>query len=147
MIEQMVNERFRQLLESTTTTEEATERITEMFDTSQPIDSLTGTPPLQSRVTERSESQEGNNTRIQNESTSTSRAEADIGVATDLAATATTSKNEESRVKSEAESREERKARGALVILEIAAGILILLYLIWLLLTVCKAIKSFSKTN
>lgn len=147
MIERMVEERFRQLLESTTTKDEATERITEIFDTSQPIDSVTGTPPLQSRVTERSESREKNDTRTQNEATSTARTEADIGTKTDLATTAATSENEEIRKKGEAKSREERKASGTLVILEIAAGAIISLFLLWLLLTVGKAIKSFSKTN
>lgn len=147
MIERMVKERFRQLLESTTTKDEAAERITEIFDTSQPIDSVTGTPPLQSRVTERSESREKNDTRTQNEATSTARTEADIGTKTDLATTAATSENEEIRKKGEARSREERKASGTLVILEIAAGAIISLFLLWLLLTVGKAIKSFSKTN
>ena len=147
MIERMVEERFRQLLESTTTKDEATERITETFDTSQPIDSVTGTPPLQSRVTERSESREKSDTRTQNEATSTARTEADIGTKADIAATAATSENEESREKGEAKSREERKSSGTLVILEIAAGAIISLFLLWLLMTVGKAIKSFSKTN
>ena len=147
MIERMVEAQFRQLLESTTTKDEATERITETFDTSQPIDSVTGTPPLQSRVTERSKSREKNDTRTQNEATSTARTEADTGTKTDLAATAATSENEESREKGQAKSREERKSSGTLVILEIAAGAIISLFMFWLLLTVGKAIKSFSKPN
>lgn len=147
MIMRIVEDRFRQLLESTTTKDEATERITETFDTSQPIDSFTGTPPLLSRVIERSESREKNDTRTQNEATTTARTEADIGTKTDLGQTSATLENEESREQNEAESREERKESGTLVILEIAAGIIIALFLLWLLLTVGKAIKSFSKTN
>lgn len=147
MIMRIVEDSFRQLLESTTTKEEATERITETFDTSQPIDSITGTPPLQRRVTERSESREKSDTRTHNEGTTTARTEADIGTKTDIAQTSATMENEESREKNEAESREERKESGTLVILEIAAGVIISLFMLWLLLTVGKAIKSFSKTN
>ena len=143
MIERMVEERFRQLLESSTTRDKATERVTEIFDTSQPIDSATGTPPLQSRITERSESRERNDTRTQNEATSTAWTEAEIGTKTDLSATAATSENDEIREKNVTEIREERKASGTLAILEIAAGAIISLFMLWLLLTVVKAISHF----
>lgn len=147
MIERMVEERFRQLLESTTTKDEARERITEIYDTTQPIDSATGTPPLKSRVTERSESREKNDTRQQSEASSTARTEADIGTASDLSKTAATSEREEQEEKAEAANREERKESGTLVVLEIAAGGVIALFLLWLLITVGRAIKSFSKPD
>lgn len=50
----MVDSRFAAWLSSKEMTGETTERITEEYDTTQPADSLTGTPPLKRRTTEKS---------------------------------------------------------------------------------------------
>lgn len=53
IVERLLAERFERLRESAATIYEEGERVTEVFDTSQPTDSATGTPPLLSRTTEK----------------------------------------------------------------------------------------------
>lgn len=53
IVTRLLDERLERLRESATNTHEDMERVTEVFDTSQPRDSLSGTPPLLSRTTER----------------------------------------------------------------------------------------------
>lgn len=75
MVERVVEERFRRLSETATSTDEATERVTEIFDTSQPTDSATGTPPLLSRTTEKREARQTSESREQTESATTGHEE------------------------------------------------------------------------
>lgn len=65
--ERIMKEYFRRLRESTTTTDKVTERITEIFDTTQPTDSSTGLPPLLSRTTERNEARQKSEIREKTE--------------------------------------------------------------------------------
>lgn len=143
MIDRMVEERFHQLLESTTTKDEETERITEIFDTSQPIDSVTGTPPLQRRVTERSESQEKNDARIQRLATASARIETDICTETDLTTNVAVSDREDNSFDNAVINSEEQKGNKTLVFLQVAADCMIAIFMLWLLLTVGRAIKQF----
>lgn len=143
MIERMVEERLRQWLESSTTKNEATVRIKETFDTSQPIDSVTGTPPLQRRVTERSESQEKNDARIQRLATTSARIETDICTETDLTTNVAVSDREDNSFDNAVINSEEQKGNKTLVFLQVAADCMIAIFMLWLLLTVGRAIKQF----
>ena len=69
IVERIVEEYFRRQRKNTTMTDEVTERITEIFDTSQPPDSATGTPPLLSRITEKSAAKSRSESREQTEAT------------------------------------------------------------------------------
>lgn len=84
------------LREKTATTDEATERVTEIFDTTQPTDSATGTPPLLSRTTERRNATSSEQTREQSEATAKAATEADIGQNSTLDTSAQTTSEEES---------------------------------------------------
>ncbi len=53
--ERLLNEWLAAWLQREETRDEATERVTEIFDTTQPPDSVTGTPPLSARIRERHE--------------------------------------------------------------------------------------------
>lgn len=86
LVSRLFEERMNALRETTATTDEATERVTEIFDTTQPTDSVTGTPPLLSRTTERRNATSSEQTREQTEATAKEATEADIGQASTLAA-------------------------------------------------------------
>lgn len=115
MIEHMLEKRLHQQLENTVTKDEVTERITETFDTTQPIDSATGTPPLQSRVTERSESREKEGSRTRNEVTTSASTTGVIGTATDLSDVVETSETEANYEKKDTECRDEYEIRNSFV--------------------------------
>lgn len=53
IMSRLIEERMRYLNSTTTTSEETMDRVTEIYDTSLPVDSATGTPPLSSRIIER----------------------------------------------------------------------------------------------
>lgn len=103
------------LREKTATTDEATERVTEIFDTTQPTDSATGTPPLLSRTTERRNATSSEQTREQSEATAKAATEADIGQNSTLDTSAQTTSEEESREESEGETRQEKGGTNPLV--------------------------------
>lgn len=129
---------------TTTTTDEATERITEIFDTTRPADSTTGEPPLLSRITERSAAKGRSESREQSEATATeSEAQTQTGAAT-LTHEADTFTATDSHEATEGKSREQRSEpwwlAGLKIVGLIAAGGLML----WLLCTVVKTIKQFS---
>lgn len=115
LVSRLFEERMNALRETTATTDEATERVTEIFDTTQPTDSVTGTPPLLSRTTERRNATSSEQTREQTEATAKEATEADIGQAATLAAEAQTTSNEESRAESEGEIRQEKGGTNPLV--------------------------------
>lgn len=115
LVSRLFEERMNALRETTATTDEATERVTEIFDTTQPTDSVTGTPPLLSRTTERRNATSSEQTREQTEATAKEATEADIGQASTLAAEAQTTSNEESRAESEGEIRQEKGGTNPLV--------------------------------
>ena len=138
---------MRRLRTTTTTTDEATERITEIFDTTQPTDSTTGEPPLLSRITEKSAAKIRSESREQTEATATeSEAQTQTGAAT-LTRDADTSTACESREASEAKSREERSEPWWLAGLKIIGFLAAGGFMLWLLCTVGKAIKQFSNND
>lgn len=126
LVNRLFEERMNALRETTATTDEATERVTEIFDTTQPIDSVTGTPPLLSRTTERRNATSSEQTREQTEATAKEATEADIGQATTLAAEEQTASNEESRAESEGEIRQEKGGTNPLVWVSLTLLIVVL---------------------
>lgn len=147
MVERMVEEQLRRQRENKTTTDEATERVTEIFDTTQPPDSATGRPPLLSRITERnstksrSESRETTETRATDNSVATQTGAATLMHETD---TATAS---ESREANESESRETMSNPWWLTGLKIVGILAAGGFVLWLLYTVGKVIKQFLNND
>lgn len=147
IVERIVEEYFRRQRKNTTTTDEVTERITEIFDTSQPPDSATGTPPLLSRITEKSAAKSRSESREQTEATtagSTAEAQTKAATLTYEADTATASESHEA---TEAKSREQRSNPCWLTGLEIVGFLVAGGFILWLLCTVGKAIKQFSNNH
>lgn len=122
--ERLLNELLTVWLQRVETRDEATERVTEIFDTSQPPDSTTGTPPLSARIRERHEARSRSDSRAKVEA-----AKSD-STATDIKATAATDTAEatqteaETSGESETESREEKGGNKALVWVSIALSLL-----------------------
>ncbi len=147
MVERMVEEQLRRQRENKTTTDEATERVTEIFDTTQPPDSATGTPPLLSRITERSsvksrsESRETTEVRATDNSVATQTGAAMLRYQTD---TATASESHEAN---ESECSETQSAPWWLAGLKIVGFLVAGGFVLWLLYTVGKAIKQFSNND
>lgn len=148
MVERMVEEQIRRLWENKTTTDEATERVTEIFDTTQPTDSTTGTPPLLSRTTERREARQTSESREQTEVTKTDSTKAENN--TDLILTDT------ELTQSELENREESdiyradntsiKSDALTSIIRVMLAVLLGIFL-WAVLKVpiCNALKTVCK--
>lgn len=139
---------WRQILkESETVTEETGERVTEVFDTSLPADSMTGLPPLLSRTTERSGRQ-----------SKTQLLELNDGMTNDAISAAGTSEVTEGYTMTNrthstddsveyTENREENKTPVVMTIARLCAGGAIALFMLWLLMTVTGTIKQFSNNN
>lgn len=109
-LERMVREQICRLWETTTTTDETTERVTEIFDTTQPTDSATGTPPLLSRTTEKREARKMSESREQRESTAAgTEAQTQFAAAnhTKVSASETSA---ESRRENETKGKEEKRS-------------------------------------
>ena len=108
--ERLLNEWLAAWLQREETRDEATERVTEIFDTTQPPDSVTGTPPLSAHIRERHETR--------SDSTATdceAHSRTDEATQTDIEA--------ETSGESEAESREEKGADKTLVWVSIALSL------------------------
>lgn len=97
----MVEEQIQRLWENKTTTDEATERITEIFDTTQPRDSATGTPPLLSRTTERREARQTSESRELTEAAKSDSAKSEANTDLMIAAKELTRSENENREKSD----------------------------------------------
>ena len=147
MVARAVEEQFRRLLETTTTTEAVTERVTEIFDTTQPTDSTTGTPPLLSRITEKSEASSRSESREQSEAKATgSETQTEASTATHSRDTAI-DQEAESKEAGETERHEERCEPWWIAVLEIVGSIAAGGFLLWLLCLVGRAIKQFSNNH
>lgn len=103
MLERVVDERFRRMSETTASADVEAERVTEMFDTALPTDSVTGTPPLLSRTTERRRERLASESRERAEAASSERQE--------QARTTAAKLSRESGADSEAENMVESKSR------------------------------------
>lgn len=115
LVTRLFEERMNALREKNSTTDEATERVTEVFDTSQPTDSATGTPPLLSRTTERRNATSSEHTREHSKTTAKAAIEADIGQNSTLDTSAQITSEEESREESDGEIRQEKGGTNPLV--------------------------------
>ena len=133
--ERLLNELLTAWLQRVETRDEATERVTEIFDTSQPPDSTTGTPPLSARIRERHEARSRSDSRAKVEAAKSDSTATDIKAtaATDTAEviaesqageTEATQTEAETSGESETESREEKGGNKALVWVSIALSLL-----------------------
>lgn len=141
----ILTEHLNRLLESRISREEDTECVTETFDSTQPVDSLTGTPPLKSRVTKKSKSRENAKTRNREESVST-RCEAEkTNRNVQITEESSSMESEESHWDEEIRSNEERKIPAWYSLILILEGVMISAFFLWLLLTVGKAVRNLFK--
>lgn len=122
--ERILNELLAAWLQRVETRDEATERVTEIFDTTQPPDSTTGTPPLSARIRERRES------RVESRENAAVETAKSDSTATDIKATAATDTAEatqteaETSGQSDTENREEKGGNKTLAWLAIALSLL-----------------------
>ena len=106
--ERIMEEYFRQLRQSTITTDEVTERITEIFDATQRADSTTGTPPLLIRTTERTEKRQKSESREKTESAAAEGENKNLADAARLSVNAAAASMAKSRIENEIKSEEEK---------------------------------------
>lgn len=120
--ERLLNELLTAWLQRVETRDEATERVTEIFDTSQPPDSTTGTPPLSARIRERHEARSRSDSRakVETAKSDSTATECEAHSRTDEA----TQTEAETSGESETESREEKGGNKALVWVSIALSLL-----------------------
>lgn len=106
--ERIMEEYFRRLRQSTITTDEVTERITEIFDTTQRADSTSGTPPLLIRTTERTEMRQKSENREKTEIVAAERENKNLADAARLSVNAAAASMAKSRIENEIKSEEEK---------------------------------------
>lgn len=122
--ERLLNELLTAWLQRVETRDEATERVTEIFDTSQPPDSTTGTPPLSARIRERHEARSRSDSRAKVEAakSDSTATECEAHSRTDTAEATQT--EAETSGESETDSREEKGTDKSLVWISIAVSLL-----------------------
>ena len=143
----MIEERLRELRQTTSRSDETVERVVEIFDTSQPTDTATGTPPLLSRTKERRSTQNQTDSREQTEATATGHIVADIDSHKTEEAEASRESNEQRQTATDEKSREEKGRSWWVVVLATLGATAITGFLVWLVFTVIKAIKRFLNPN
>lgn len=141
----VLTERLNRILESRRTREEGTERVTETFDCTQPVDSLTGTPPLKSRVTEKNNSRESADTRNREESVSMGCEAEETNRKVQKAEGSDSMEREEHHSHEEVTSDERRDQSASHSLLLTLGGVMISAFFLWLLLTVGKAVRNLFK--
>lgn len=148
MVDRMVEEQIRRLWETKATTDEVTESITEIFDTTQPTDSATGTPPLLSRTTERRETRQTSESREQSEAAKTDSTKAEANTDLTLAAKELTRSENENREKTEKYRNDDTSVKSDALTIIIRVIIAVLLGLFWwavLKVPICNALKTVHK--
>lgn len=147
-VERMVEEQIRRLWENKTTTDEATERITEIFDTTQPRDSATGTPPLLSRTTERREARQTSESRELTEAAKSDSVKSEANTDLMIAAKELTRSENENREKSDKFRTDDTsvKSDAFSIIIRVVFAVLLGIIL-WAVLKVpiCNALKTVCK--
>lgn len=143
----MIEERLREMRQTTSRSDETVERIEEIFDTSQPRDTATGTPPLLSRTKERRSTQNQTDSRAQTEATTTGHAKADINSHKTEEAESSRESNEQRQTATDEKSREETGARPTTIVLATLGAAALTVFLAWLIFTVTIAIKRFLTPN
>lgn len=146
-VERMVEEYMRRLRTNTTTTDEATERITEIFDTTQPSDSTTGTPPLLSRITERSTAKSRSESLEHTEAIATDSTKASNSTAVTFTDDDDISSETESHEETETKCHEKSREPWWLAGLKILGFLSVAGFVLWLLHTVGTALRHFSNNN
>lgn len=127
--------------------DESTERVTEIFDTAQPPDSATGTPPLSARIRERHETKSRSDSRAKVEAAKSDSASADIRTTVTADDNTTTKSNATASGNSMTQSREKRGTPVGTAIAGILAGLIMACFFLWLSATVVKAIIHRQKNN
>ena len=145
MIERMVSEQLSRFLENRRTREEDSERVTEIFDSTQPVDSLTGTPPLKGRVTERSNCRESDDTKNREESVSMDYGSEESNRNVRVTEDSGSIEREESHSDEETRSDQQREMPAAHSLLLMLGGVMVSAFFLWLLLTVGKAVRNLFK--
>lgn len=145
--ERLLNELLTAWLQRVETRDEATERVTEIFDTTQPPDSTTGTPPLAARIRERHEAKSRSDSRAKVEAAKgdSTATECEAHSRTDTADATQT--EAETSGESATENREKRGASVGVTIAATLGGLLIAGFFIWLLATVAGAIIKHRSNN
>ena len=122
--ERLLNEWLAMWLRREETTETNTERVTEIYDTTQPPDSTTGTPPLAARIREKHEAKSRSDSHAKAETSGSDSAATEYG-AHSMTDTATQTETEaETSGESETDSREEKGTDKSLVWISIAVSLL-----------------------
>lgn len=129
------------------TRDESTERVTEIYDTKQPTDSSTGTPPLSARIRERHESKSRSDSRAKVEAAKSDSASADIRATVTADDNTTTKRNATASGNSMTRSSEKRGTPVGTAIAGILAGLIMACFFLWLSATVVKAIIHRQKNN
>ena len=143
----MIEERLRELRQTKSRSDETVERVVEIFDTTQPTDTATGTPPLLSRTKERLRTQNQTDSREQTEAIATGHAKADIDSHKTEEAQSSRESNEQRQAAIDEKSREEKGRSWWVVALATLGAAAITGFLVWLVFTVIKAIKRFLNPN
>ena len=143
-INRIVEEQLRTVMKSVSATDEETERITEIFDTSQPTDSATGTPPLLGRIHERRNVSKRNETMERTEASGTATETQSVNDTTITESGHKETLEEESHEKTDAEIREKKQAPGYLTALKLICFLTVFIFFWWLSR---KVIKRFSNKH
>lgn len=142
-----LNEWLAAWLQRVETRDESTERVTEIYDTKQPTDSTTGTPPLSARIRERHESKSRSDSRAKVEAAKSDSASADIKTATAIDNKTVAENNTEASGNNVTKNREKRGTPVGTAIAGILAGLIMACFFLWLSATVVKAIIHRQKNN
>lgn len=106
------------------TTETNTERVTEIYDTTQPPDSTTGTPPLAARIREKHEAKSRSDSQAKAETSGSDSAATEYGAHSTTDTVTQTETEAETSGESETDSREEKGTDKSLVWITIAVSLL-----------------------
>lgn len=129
------------------TRDESTERVTEIFDTAQPPDSITGTPPLLSRIWEKHEIRSRSDSRVKTALAKCDSASADIRATATADDNTTTKSNATVSGNSMTRSSEKRGTPVGTAIAGILAGLIMTCFFLRLSAAVVKAIIHRQKNN
>ncbi len=121
--ERILSEWLTAWLQRVKSRDETTERVTEIFDTTQPPDS-TGTPPLSARIRERHEAKSRSDSRAKVESNGSDSAASERGTHSRNETAIQTETEAETSGESKTESREEKGTGKTLVRVSIALSLL-----------------------
>ena len=136
--QQMIQQQTERNLQMENKTNDVSEIVTEVFDTTQPVDSTTGTPPLKKRVTEKHDQ----HSEVSTTETEKTKTEQQTSQHVDVHHEATDSITENSDVEREKKSRTDAKEKTGLnwwqTTLCTIGGACLLALLIWIGIKILK---------